>query len=231
MRVSECAVLAALAIAYGSANAQSTQSQSQSQSATLPAQPLAQAEARTAQARPSPSVNLAFFDGANVPVDLLQAFDAVVVDPSRGFDPSANSLRHTVWLARTRADAAASTPSAFVASAIEPLWQRGYRGFLLDTPQALASIDAIRAAHPDARVVIGGDDVLKLAMPHAKGLYAVVGRSSFPRTTVRRASPLRKRLCGRRACPSCRSNIAPPMTARARARRPRKWWRRASRPT
>ncbi|MFM0529649.1 sugar ABC transporter [Paraburkholderia strydomiana] len=175
MRVSECALLAALAIVYGSANAQSTAPQSLS--STLPTAPLAQAEARTAQAGPFASVNLAFFDGTNVPVDLLQAFDAVVVDPSHGFDPSANPLRHTVWLARIVADAAASTPSAFVASVIEPLWQRGYRGFLLDTPQALASIDAIRAAHPDARIVIGGDDALKLAAPHAKALYAVVGPS------------------------------------------------------
>ncbi|CAB3719382.1 hypothetical protein LMG27174_04825 [Paraburkholderia rhynchosiae] len=175
MRMSERAVLAALAIACASANAQSTQPQPRS--APVAAQPLAHAEARVAEPRPSPSVNLAFFDGPNVPVDLLQAFDAVVVDPSHGFDPTAHALRHTVWLARTHADAAASTPTAFVPSQIEPLWQRGYRGFLLDTPQALASIGAIRAVHPDARIVVGGADALTLATPHAQALYAVVGPS------------------------------------------------------
>ncbi len=154
-----------------SANAQSTQPQP----APLPAQ--TQGEAQAAEPRRAPAVNLAFFDGANVPVDLLQAFDAVVVDPANGFDPSAHPLRHTAWLARAHADAAASTPGAFVASQIEPLWQRGFRGFLLDTPNAVASIDAIRAAHPDARLVIGGGDALKLAVPHASTLYAVLGPS------------------------------------------------------
>ncbi|WP_459716757.1 sugar ABC transporter [Paraburkholderia sp. 2C] len=119
--------------------------------------------------------NVAFFDGARPPVDLLQAFDAVVIDPASGFDPAAHPLAHTVWIARTHA--AGGDASSFVSQQIEPLWQRGYRGFLLDTPTAIAAIDAIRTAHADARLIVGGDDALAAALPHAAALYAVVGAS------------------------------------------------------
>jgi hypothetical protein len=141
------------------------------------AQPARQPQEQLQTRAQNPSVNLAFFYGAHVPVGELQAFDAVVTDPSTGFDPSAHPLRHTVWLARTHADAAQSTPEAFVAQQIEPLWQHGYRGFLLDTPVAIAYVDAIRAAHPEARLVIGGDAALQAALPHAGALYAVIGPS------------------------------------------------------
>jgi len=165
MRASTCALLAALATICVTGNAQQAM---QDPAAT------ARMQAKTS---PAPSVNVAFFDGANVPVDLLQAFDAVVVDPAHGFNPAAHSLRHTAWLARTHPDPATSSPNVFLTSQIEPLWQRGYRGFLLDTPDAIASVDAIHAAHPDALLIAGGADALKLAAPHAKALYAVVGAS------------------------------------------------------
>jgi polysaccharide biosynthesis protein PelA len=142
----------------------------------------AQAQQPTTEGRPaaSPSgrnasANTAFFDGAHPPVGLLQAFDAVVVDPASGFEAAAHPLAHTVWIARMHA--ASGEPSSFVAQQIEPLWQRGYRGFLLDTPSAIAAIDAIRAAHADARLIVGGDDALQAALPHAAALYAVVGPS------------------------------------------------------
>jgi hypothetical protein len=60
--------------------------------------------------------NLAFFYGANPPVDLLQAFDAVVVDPARGFDPAAHPLPHTVWIARTHSADSTVTPEALALS-------------------------------------------------------------------------------------------------------------------
>jgi hypothetical protein len=120
--------------------------------------------------------NLAFFYGANLPVDLLQAFDAVVVDPARGFDPAAHPLPHTVWIARTHPADSTVTPEAFALS-LGPLWQYGYRGFLLDTPTAIAAAEAIRAVHPDARLVVAGPQALQAALPHAKELYAVVGDS------------------------------------------------------
>jgi hypothetical protein len=128
------------------------------------------------------SANIAFFDSAHPPVDLLQAFDAVVVDPATGFEPATHPLAHTVWIARTHA--ASGAASSFVSQQIEPLWQRGYRGFLLDTPAAIAAIDAIRAAHADARLIVGGDDALQAALPHAAVLYAVLGPS-----LVRGAAP------------------------------------------
>jgi hypothetical protein len=120
--------------------------------------------------------NLAFFYGANLPVDLLQAFDAVVVDSARGFDPAAHPLPHTVWIARTHSADSTVTPEAFALS-LGPLWQHGYRGFLLDAPAAIAAAEAIHAAHPDARLVVAGPQALQAALPHAKALYAVVGDS------------------------------------------------------
>jgi hypothetical protein len=141
---------------------------------SLPAavQPVPAASPLAAAGRP----NLAFYYGANPPVDELQAFDAVILDPARGFDPLAHPLAHTLWLARTTAGSG-ETPAQFVAQTVEPLWQRGYRGFLLDSPAAIAAIGAIRAAHPDARLVVGGADALQAAAPVARDLYAVVGDS------------------------------------------------------
>ncbi|WP_420819347.1 sugar ABC transporter [Paraburkholderia flava] len=139
-------------------------------------QPQAQTQAQTQAGRPEPlRRNVAFFDGPQPPVALLQAFDAVVLNPSRGFDPSTHPLAHTIWFAKVSKAGTALDPSAFVAQRIEPLWQRGYRGFELDTPDAIASIDAIRAAHPDVQLIVGGADALRAALPHARGLYAVLG--------------------------------------------------------
>src|SRR5215467_11699860 len=39
------------------------------------------------RAASSAAPNVAFFDGAQPPVNLLQAFDAVVIDPASGFHP------------------------------------------------------------------------------------------------------------------------------------------------
>ncbi len=144
------------------------------QPAAVPAGTSSAAVDVAAAARPAAPVNLAFFYGSNVPVGQLQAFDAVVLDPTQGFDPAAHPLAHTVWLARTDA---ARAGADFVAQQIEPLWQRGYRGFLLETSAAIAAIDAIRAAHPDARLIVGGQNALQAAQPHAKALYAVAGNS------------------------------------------------------
>jgi len=127
------------------------------------------------------AANIAFFSGKNPPVDRLQAFDAIVLDPATGFDPSTHPLAHTVWIARTRGqggshDANASV-DAFIANVIAPLWQKGYRGFLLDTPSAIGAVERIHALHPDARLIVGGADALQIAVPYAPYLYAVVGDS------------------------------------------------------
>ncbi|MDR5829340.1 sugar ABC transporter [Caballeronia sp. LP006] len=112
--------------------------------------------------------NIAFYYAANPPVDQLQAFDAVVIDPVAGFDPSMHPLAHTTWIARSQSGNAAE---------IEALWQRGYRGFFLDTPIALAAALRIHAAHPDARLIAGGENIAQSALPYASALYAVVGDS------------------------------------------------------
>lgn len=111
-------------------------------------------------------------------MDLLQAFDAVVLDPARSFDPASRPLTHTVYVARTTAQPG-ERADAFVEQAIAPLWQRGFRGFVLDTPAAIAALDAIRAAHPDAVIVLGGADALTAARAHARDVYAVLAGPFF----------------------------------------------------
>ncbi|WP_179743115.1 polysaccharide deacetylase family protein [Paraburkholderia bryophila] len=141
----------------------------------LQAAPLSSASAAAGVATAPP--NLAFFYAANPPVGELQAFDAVVVDPATGFEPLAHPLRHTTWIARTTAGEPGESSEAFIARQVEPLWRRGYRGFLLETPVAIAAAARIRETHPDARLVAGGADVTQAALPYAKSLYAVVGDS------------------------------------------------------
>jgi hypothetical protein len=124
---------------------------------------------------PARAPNLAFYDANDPPLDELQAFDALVLDPASGFDPSAHPLAHTVYIARASADAD-TAPADFVARQIEPLWRRGYRGFELDGAAGYAAIDALQAAHPDAKIVVAGDTAtaLSVASAHPKAVYAVV---------------------------------------------------------
>lgn len=133
------------------------------------------AEAADAPAR---HVNLAIYDGDRPPVDLLQAFDALVVDPASPFDPAAHPLAHTTYIAHVDASPAESG-DAFVAAQVEPLWQRGFRGVLVDTPAGYAAIDAIHAAHPDAKIVVGGNQALDVARAHAQAIYAVLVHALF----------------------------------------------------
>lgn len=120
-------------------------------------------------------VNVAFFNGDKPPVDALQAFDAVVLEPSSHFQPVTQKLAHTTWVARIAPSASAS-PAEIVAQEVEPLWARGYRGFLLDNAAAIAAFDAISTAHPDARLLVGGPDALNAALAHARSTYAVLGQ-------------------------------------------------------
>ncbi|MGV2292882.1 sugar ABC transporter [Trinickia sp. YCB016] len=119
--------------------------------------------------------NLAFYDADQPPLDELQAFDAIVLDPASGFDPSTHPLAHSIYIARAAASAN-TAPADFVANRIEPLWQRGFRGFLLDSPAGFASIDSIVAAHPDAKIIVAGDTATaySVAEAHRNAIYAVV---------------------------------------------------------
>jgi hypothetical protein len=126
----------------------------------------------------SAHVNLAVYEGDQPPLDLLQAFDALILDPASSFDPAAHPLAHTVYIARV-SPSAEQNVDAFVAQQVEPLWQRGFRGMLLDTPAGYAAIDAIHAAHPDAKIVIGGSGALDVARAHAAVVYAVLVHGLF----------------------------------------------------
>ncbi|WP_411193146.1 polysaccharide deacetylase family protein [Paraburkholderia sp. B3] len=160
--------------AWGSPPAAATTAAATAASSAISTLPLSTSTA-TASAR---HVNLATFDGDDPPMDRLQAFDAVVLDPARSFDPASRPLAHTIYLARTTAQPG-ERADAFVEQEIAPLWQRGFRGFVLDTPVAIAALDAIRAAHPDAAIVLGGADALNAARAHAKDVYAVLAGPFF----------------------------------------------------
>jgi hypothetical protein len=123
-------------------------------------------------------VNVALYDGDNPPLSLLQAFDALILDPASSFDPGTHPLAHTAYIARVGTSSNESA-DAFVTQEVEPLWQRGYRGVLVDTPAGYAAIDAIHAAHPDAKILVGGERALEIARAHAGSIYAVLVEGLF----------------------------------------------------
>lgn len=133
-------------------------------------------------------VNLATFDADNPPMDLLQAFDAVVLDPARAFDPASHPLAHTIYVARTTAQPGEPVAS-FMEQEIAPLWKRGFHGFVLDTPAARDALGAIRAAYPDAAIVLAGDDALNTARAHARDIYAVLSGPFFTEPQTDDAAP------------------------------------------
>ena len=133
-----------------------------------------------AQTLPAPirHINISLYEGENPPIALLQAFDALILDPASSFDPNTHPLAHTAYIAHIGASSDENV-DAFVAQEFEPLWQRGYRGVLLDTPSGYAAIDAIHTAHPDAKIVVGGARALEVARAHAGKIYAVLVEGLF----------------------------------------------------
>jgi len=174
LAVAFCVALGAAAIVRPdtASAAPVVQSQSQSQDA---AQNTRSVDA--SNAAPVAHVNLAVYEGDDPPMDLLQAFDAVVLDPARTFDPSSQPLEHTVYLARL--DGVDPHASSFIADHIAPLWQRGFRGFVVDAKGGEGAIDAIHAAYPDAKIVVAGPDALDIARAHRNHLYAVLTQGLF----------------------------------------------------
>lgn len=122
--------------------------------------------------------NVALYDGEHPPVALLQAFDALILEPASSFDPAAHPLAHTAYVAHVGISSEESAET-FLAQEVEPLWQRGYRGVLVDTAAGYAAIDAIHAAHPDAKIIVGGEHALDVARKHAGQLYAVLVEGLF----------------------------------------------------
>lgn len=132
--------------------------------------------------------NIAFYYGEHPPVDELQAFDDVVIDPAVAALPDTQATPHTAWLARldlrAQADSPGQTAEAYVSEAVTPLWNKGYRGFLLDDGAPLDQNDrpddawlaglvqAIHAQYPQARVMLRNH--LGLATRIADQLNAVM---------------------------------------------------------
>lgn len=109
--------------------------------------------------------DIALYYGSDVPVDALQAFDWVVIDPSQASLPEASLAPHTHWFARVDSRAPSQTPEAFVDTLVAPLWAKGFRNFLLDDGAPLAGasegdativarVQAIHTRYPDARIVL-----------------------------------------------------------------------------
>lgn len=143
--------------------------------------------------------DIALYYGANAPVDSLQAFDWVVIDPAQTPLPDAKLAPHTTWIARVDARDATATPDTFVDARITPLWTQGYRAFLLDDyvplsapPQSAEDgrmaerVAALRARYPQARIVLRNHLSLAASLaPQLAGVLADgVQRRYDPRAAV-----------------------------------------------
>jgi len=147
--------------------------------------------------------NIAWYYGNKPPVAQLRAFDAVVVEPDHGFDPSQFKTPDTQWLAyvslgevaperswykdvpkawlsgsnaawasRVVDQAQPEWPAFYVDHVIKPLWDKGYRGFFLDTLdsyQIVAKDDAARAAQEAGMVRV--IRAIKARYPQAKLVF------------------------------------------------------------
>lgn len=92
------------------------------------------------------SPDVALYYQSDVPVDLLKAFNIVVLDPARAASMDLGA-RHgsTQWFARLSLadlDRLASNPQASFSGRIAELQRAGYSGFMLDDGDALGQIDA-----------------------------------------------------------------------------------------
>ncbi|MCP1119900.1 sugar ABC transporter [Robbsia andropogonis] len=129
---------------------------------------------------PLATPNIAFYYGAQAPVGMLQAFDAVVLDPRNAFDPGTRPLPHTTWIARVSPNSSAASgadAAALIQNVLQPLWQRGFRGFMLDDTVGGDVIARVHAQYPDAKLMVAGDEAVTRAAGYAASLYAVVGPS------------------------------------------------------
>ncbi len=110
--------------------------------------------------------NVAFYYQADLPVDMLQAFDQVVIDPAVAKLPPAAKTLHTEWVARVSMDRTdAEAAAQWLQHRIEPLWSQGYRAFYLDDDQPLeATIAAtdpmgerlalLKSRYPDVHILL-----------------------------------------------------------------------------
>ncbi len=140
-----------------------------------------------ALAQTSETPETALYYGSKPPVELLQAFDVVVLDPSRATPPDASHTPLTQWAARIRLTQNLST--AQLQKQIEQYWAKGYRGFLLDdgagllneTPQQSAAMEqaikTVHAAKPQAHLLVRNH--LDTAKAHANTLDTIIVDSLY----------------------------------------------------
>lgn len=139
---------------------------------------------------PGHAPDIAFYYQGDLPVDELQMFDAVVIDPLRAAPPPARAAARTKWFARLDLESYGREPSpdarAFAQRVVAPLWAAGYRGFFLDDAAPVdpaadaqasderlgAVLAAIRSAYPDAQLMVRNH--LEWAQAHSGELYALV---------------------------------------------------------
>ncbi len=146
-----------------------------------------QAYAATNFISPNNSPNIAFYYLGDLPIDELQAFDAVVIDPSTAALPQAGLTPHTKWFARVKLnglDSKSEDINTLISQKISPLWDKGYQGFLLDDETEIGkksslpdewlaqAIKGIHLKYPQAKLMLRNR--LVLAQSNASDLYAVV---------------------------------------------------------
>ncbi|MBP6018120.1 MAG: sugar ABC transporter [Burkholderiaceae bacterium] len=151
-----------------------------------------QARAAMTSASPTASPNVAFYYRGDLPVDELQAFDAVVIDPAVAALPQTDLAPHTAWFARVDLQGLTSKSediNTFISQKISPLWEKGYQGFLLDDGTAVSekvtpfderldqAIKAIHSQYPQAQLMLRNH--LAVAQANAQNLYAVVVDSLY----------------------------------------------------
>ncbi|VVE34197.1 sugar ABC transporter [Pandoraea cepalis] len=138
--------------------------------------------------------DIALYYGRDLPVDALQSFDWVVIDPTQTSAPDASLTPHTTWFARLDARDTVQTPEAFVDARVAPLWAKGYRNFLIDDGAPLvadadsdariaARVKAVRARYADARLVLRNH--LSLASSLAPALAGVLADGLLHRYDAR----------------------------------------------
>ncbi len=111
--------------------------------------------------------NVAFYRGTDAPLDLLQAFDEVIIDPATSALPSPERYPHTRWAARleiTQKDYQ-STPAAWLEKTLTPLWEKGFHDFYLADKAGLPSMEQFYTA------VSAEDRWLSLALTEIHGKF------------------------------------------------------------
>lgn len=125
--------------------------------------------------------NVAFYYRDDLPVDLLQAFDQVIIDPTHVKLPSVRQAPHTTWVALVNMpEKDGQSATDWLSHHIEPLWAQGYRAFYLDdglSPEKASSestlperLSLLHKRHPEAQILLHNhEELLAAAAPWLSG--------------------------------------------------------------